>query len=219
MKKLYFVLFVLIVNLVLAQPSPLGIFDSQIDIGHPRLAGAGKYDAATHSYDVKGSGYNIWAARDEFHFVYKRIKGDFTATANFDFLGGGATANLHKKIGWMLRQSTDEKAEQVSAVEQGDGVTLLQWRSQPGESMKEPDNDVYFPDKTFEIIQLQRIGKKIFMRVGRIGEAMQTVGERDMPTLNDDALLGVFVCSHDPATVEEARIWDVHIDQTALAAK
>jgi len=28
----------------------------------------------------------------------------------------------------------------------------------------------------------------------------------------------VFVCAHDPALIEEARIWDVHIDQAPAVA-
>jgi TolB protein len=218
MKKLYFILLVVTINVVLAQqPSPLGPFDAQMDIGHPKITGSGKYDPVTHSFDIKGSGYNIWFARDEFHFVYKRIKGDFTATANFDFTG--TTGNAHRKIGWMLRESTDEKSMSINAVEHGDGLTVLQWRSANGDAMKDPDDEIFYPEKTFETVQLQRIGKKLIMRVGRIGEALQTVGAHDMPNMPDDALLGIFICSHDPAVTEEARVWDVHLDQPALAAK
>ena len=216
MKKLYLVLFIAIFNVVLAQPAPLGLFDAQFDVGHPKIAGSGKYDPVTHSYDIKGSGYNVWFGRDEFHYMYKKIKGDFTATANFDFLG--ATGNAHRKIGWMLRQSTDDKAMSINAVSHGDGLTVLQWRSQNGDTMKDPDDEIFFPEKTFEVVQLQRIGKRLIMRVGHVGEPLETVGSHEMPAMPDDALLGVFVCAHDPASVEEARIWDVHIDQTPVVA-
>jgi hypothetical protein len=47
---------------------------------------------------------------------------------------------------------------------------------------------------------------------------LETVGSHEMPAMPDDALLGVFVCAHDPAAVEEARIWDVHIDRTPVVA-
>ena len=214
MKKLYFILLIVAFQPAFAQTNPLGQFESSFDVGHPKNAGSAKYDPVTHSYMLKGSGYNIWFARDEFHFLFRKIKGDFTATANFDFVG--PTGNGHRKIGWMLRQSTDEKSIHISAVSHGDGLTVLQWRSATGEAMKDPEGEIFFPEKTFEVVQLQRIGKRIIMRVGHVGEPMVTVGAHEMPNMPDDALLGVFICSHDPEVTEEARIWDVHIDQPAV---
>jgi len=211
MKNLYLLLFLAAFNVVLAQPAALGLFDTQLDVGHPKNAGSGKYDSVTHTYLLKGSGYNIWFNRDEFHYLYKKIKGDFTATANFNFLG--ATGNGHRKIGWMLRQSADEKSIHISAVEHGDGLTVLQWRSLTGENMKDPEGEIFYPEKTFEVVQLQRIGKRLIMRVGHVGEPLVTVGAHEMENMPEEALLGLFICSHDPEVYEEARVWDVHIDQ------
>ena len=213
MKKLYFILLIIAFQPAFAQTNPFGQFETSLDVGHPKNAGSAKYDPVTHSYMLKGSGYNIWFARDEFHFLYKKIKGDFTATANFDFVG--PTGNGHRKIGWMLRQSTDEKSIHISAVSHGDGLTVLQWRSLTGEAMKDPEGEIFYPEKTFEVVQLQRIGKRIIMRVGHVGEPLVTVGSHEMTNMPDDALLGIFICSHDPEVTEEARIWDVHIDQPA----
>jgi TolB protein len=195
----------------MAQVDTLGLFEHHQDIGNPKIAGSAKYDPVTHTYTLTGSGYNIWFNRDEFQYLFKKIKGDFTATANFEFVGD--KGNNHRKIGWMIRESTHESAIHVSAVEHGDGLTVLQWRSVQGENMKDPDGEIFFPDKGFEVIQLQRIGKKIIMRVGHIGEPLKTVGAHTMSNLSDEALLGLFICSHDPAVIEKARIWDVHIEQ------
>ncbi|HEY8783392.1 MAG TPA: hypothetical protein VIM16_17325 [Mucilaginibacter sp.] len=211
MKILYFIFFVIACNSALAQTNAVGIFDHHEDIGHPKNAGSAQYDKVTHTYLLSGSGYNIWFNRDEFQFVYKKIKGDFTATANFDFVG--PTGNGHRKIGWMLRQSTDEKSIHASAVEHGDGLTVLQWRSQTGENMKDPEGEIFYPEKSFEVVQLQRIGKRLIMRVGHAGEPLKTVGSHEMDNMPDEALLGLFICSHDPEVVERARVWDVHIDQ------
>jgi hypothetical protein len=30
----------------------------------------------------------------------------------------------------------------------------------------------------------------------------------------DEALVGLFICSHDPEVVEQAKVWDVHIEVT-----
>src|ERR1700679_2266134 len=208
MKKLYFILLFFAFQSAFAQTSPFGQFETSLDIGHPKNAGSAKYDPVTHSYSLKGSGYNIWFDRDEFHFLFKKIKGDFTATTNFDFIG--PTGNGHRKIGWMLSESTHEKSIHISAVSHGDGLTVLQWRSLTGESMKDPAGEIFSPEKTFEVVQLQRIGKRIIMRVGHVGETLKTVGAHMMNNMPQEALVGLFICSHDPEVTEEAKVWDVH---------
>src|ERR1700753_3108816 len=70
-----------------AQTDTLGVFTDHMDIGNPKHKGNSQYNKETHTYTMTGSGYNIWFNRDEFQFLFKKIKGDFTATANFQFLG------------------------------------------------------------------------------------------------------------------------------------
>lgn len=197
----------------MAQLDTLGLFEHHQDIGNPKIAGSAKYDPVTHTYSLSGSGYNIWFNRDEFQYLFKKIKGDFIATANFEFIGD--KGNNHRKIGWMIRASTNESSIHVSAVEHGDGLTVLQWRAVQGENMKDPEGEIFYPDKNFEVIQLQRIGKKLIMRIGHVGEPLKTVGAHEMPDLPDEALVGLFICSHDPAVMESARVWDVHIELPA----
>src|ERR1700712_4955373 len=210
MRILYVILLIAACNTAFAQTGPVGIFENHEDIGHPKNAGSAKYDKVTHTYTLTGSGYNIWFNRDEFQYVYKKIKGDFTVTANFEFIG--AKGNDHRKIGWMIRESTDEKSIALNAVEHGDGLTAMQWRSLIGENMKDPEGEIFYPEKKFEVIQLQRKGKWLIMRVGHVGEPLKAVGAHEMPNMPEDALLGLFICSHDPEATEEARVWDVHID-------
>src|SRR5262245_36673008 len=72
-----------------ADPISLGQFEGNSDVGSPRDAGAVKYDAASQQYEIAGSGVNMWGARDEFHFVWKRLKGDFILRTRFEFVGQG----------------------------------------------------------------------------------------------------------------------------------
>jgi hypothetical protein len=217
MKLKAFIVLIFCAQAVAAQVDSLGLFARHLDIGNPKIAGSSSYDPVTHTYTMSGSGYNIWFNRDEFQYLFRKIKGDFTATANFEFIGD--KGNNHRKIGWMLRESTDDKSIHFSAVEHGDGLTVLQWRSLTGENMKDPEGEIFFPDKNFEVIQMQRIGKKVFMRVGHVGEKLKTVGAHILSNMPEEALLGLFICSHDPAVKETARIWDVHIDQGAASGK
>ena len=202
-------LIVVIAGKANAQTDTLGLFTHHQDIGHPKNAGSAKYDKETHTYTLRGSGYNIWFNRDEFQFLYKTIKGDFTATANFEFKGN--KGNNHRKVGWMLRATTHESDIHLSAVEHGDGLTVAQWRSKKGANMLDPEEEIFYPEKNFEVVQLQRIGKRIIMRVGHVGEALKTVGSHIMTNMPESALLGLFICSHDPELIEEAVVWDVRI--------
>src|ERR1700759_4846947 len=86
---------------VAAQGNPIGIFDGQDDIGKVKHAGTGTYDSKLQEYRVSGSGTNIWAMHDEFHFVWKKMKGDFILRTNAAFIGKGVEE--HRKVGWMVR--------------------------------------------------------------------------------------------------------------------
>ena len=121
----------LLSNGLLAQ-HPVGIFEDHMDIGNPKLAGDASYDDATQTYNIKGAGDNIWFNHDEYQFVYKKMKGDFILTADFDFTGDTSGAIGHRKIGWMIRESTDAGAASANACKHIDGLVVLQWRPYKG---------------------------------------------------------------------------------------
>jgi hypothetical protein len=129
---------------VTGQKAPVGIFDNNSVIGNPLKKGSAIYNVQDQCYRIKGGGYNIWFERDEFNYLYNKIKGDFILTANFSFKGQGV--NAHRKTGWMVRWNTDEKSPHISGVVHGDGLTVLQWRSTHGASMRDPQDDLFFND-------------------------------------------------------------------------
>ena len=188
-----------------------GIFRNQADIGNPKLAGSSQYDPATQTYTLKGGGYNIWFERDELHYLFNKMAGDFIVTANFQLVGEGVSA--HRKLGWMVRESEDEKAAHASAALHGDGLTVLQWRVLRGAFMRDPEDEIFTPKDNYEILQLERAGKEIIFRAAHPGEPLQEIGSQVMDNLSDSVLVGLFVCAHDPGAVEEARIWNVRIDR------
>lgn len=190
----------------------IGIFTNQADVGNPKIKGSSAYDEASQSYTLKGGGYNIWFNRDEFQYLYKKIAGDFILTANFAFTGND-TGNAHKKFGWMVRPSLDETAQQICATSHRDGLTVLQWRALRGAYMRDPEDEIPTQKKHFDIIQLERTGKTIIMRVAHAGEPLQVVGSHDMPDLPDSVFAGLFICSHDPDALAEAKVWNVRIDK------
>lgn len=193
------------------QDNSIGIFKYSTDIGHPKKGGSAQYDRASQIYTLKGSGYNIWFERDEFHYLYNKIAGDFVLTANFEFLGEGT--DPHRKTGWMVRASEDEKAAHFSTTLHGDGLTVAQWRELRGAFMRDPEDEIFSPKSHYGILQLERKGKQLIMRAAHWGEPLQEIGSHLMENMPDTVMAGLFICAHNEAVVEEARVWNVRIDR------
>lgn len=187
-----------------AQQKSVGVFDGQSDIGAVLHPGSCTYKTTTHDYEISGSGTNIWANQDEFHFVWKRIKGDFIVYARADFIGKGT--DPHRKIGWMARSSLDENAAHVSAAVHGDGLTSLQFRRAAGAATEENRATITHAD----IIQLERHGTTFTMRAAKFGEPFQTREIADV-TVGDDLYVGLFISAHNKDVVEKAMCQDVRI--------
>lgn len=201
----------LLLQSTFAQHNPIGIFDNHIDIGTPKNSGAAIYDSAAQDYRLTGAGYNIWFERDELQYAYKKLAGDFILTANFAFIGKGT--DPHRKIGWMVRESLADNAAHMSAVAHGDGLTVLQWRVVRGAFMRDPQDEIFSSKKHYQVLQLERKGKKMILRAAQVGEPLQLIGMHEMPDMPDSVFAGLFICSHNPAVTENARIWNVRIDK------
>lgn len=190
--------------------SPVGIFQQHGDIGNPKIKGNVLYNAAEQSYQLKAGGYNIWFGRDEFHYAYNKLKGDFILTANFKLLGKGM--DPHRKIGWMVRAGLQDDAVHMSAVVHGDGMTVLQWRRLRGAYMRDPQDELFARKSHAEIIQLERSGNFFIMRMAHPGEPLQEVGRTDAVDMPDEVLAGLVLCSHNTDAMEEGMAWNVRIE-------
>jgi len=188
----------------LAQAKPVGIFDGQDDIGKVKTAGTGVYNSKMQQYHVSGSGTNIWAAHDEFHFVWKKMKGDFILRTNAAFIGKGVEE--HRKIGWMVRSSLDTNSKHISAVVHGAGLTSLQFRRTTGGVTEEKK----FEMTSADVIQLERKGNTYTMSVARKGDLFVSQEISDVD-LGDDVYVGLFICAHNPAVTEKAVFNNVRI--------
>jgi len=211
MKNLLIIILAFIMNSVIAQNNRTGIFENSSDIGKPKVSGSSVYSEADQSYILKGGGYNIWFERDEFHFLFNKIEGDFILTANFEFIGKGT--NVHRKTGWMVRESIDEKASHASATLHGDGLTVLQWRVSAGAAMRDPQDEIFAKDSAYNVIQIERAGKTITMRGAKAGKPLELIGSHEMENLSGEVLAGLFICSHETDIEEQVKVWNVRIDK------
>src|ERR1035438_6126550 len=107
--------------------APLGVFEDHTDVGTVLHTGSVEYDASKRTYTIAGSGENMWFAADAFQFVWKKVSGDITLTADISFIGSGGEA--HRKAVLMIRQSLDADSPYADMARHGDGLTSLQVRS------------------------------------------------------------------------------------------
>ncbi|UCG85437.1 MAG: biopolymer transporter TolR, partial [Gemmatimonadota bacterium] len=182
----------------------LGVFDGHTDVGNPKVAGDASYDPVRQEYFVSGSGYNVWFDHDEFHFVWKRLSGDFVVRASAHFVGEGA--DPHRKRGWMVRSDLDSDATHINAVVHGDGLAALQLRRSVGGETEEVRSQVVGAD----VIQLERRGNDFVMSVARHGEPLVSEEISDL-VLGEEVYVGLFVSSHNEDVLEEAVFRNVRI--------
>ncbi len=206
LKTILFVL-TLVISLsagIYAQQKPLGLFDGNSDVGEVEKAGSATFDEASGQYSLVGSGTNMWFKRDDFHFVWKKMSGDFILTARAEFVGKGV--DPHRKMGLIVRSTLDADSTQASAVVHGDGLTALQFRREKGVDAEEIKSGINAAD----VIKLQRKGDKFIMSAARFGEPFVTTEVSDI-ALGEVVYAGLFVCSHNQNVSEKAIFKDVRM--------
>src|SRR5438034_1289622 len=187
-----------------AQEPSLGVFDGHGDVGRTRNPGSMVYDAVHEVYTIDGSGANMWADRDDFHFLWKRLRGNFILTARAQFSGAGVEP--HRKLGWTVRSALATGAPHVTAAVHGDGLAALQFRRTAGGVTEEVRSPVTGPD----VIQLERAGDGYTLSVGRFGDSLAPIRVANL-ALGDTVYVGLFVCAHNDTVVERATFHDVRI--------
>ena len=191
--------------------STVGIFDAQTDVGHVRRAGSTSYEPQRQAYMVAGSGQNMWGDHDDFHFVWKRMTGNFILSTRARFLGPGVEA--HRKIGWTVRPSLETSSPHVAAALHGDGLMSLQFRRTTGAITEEAKSHDSLPNAD-AVIQLERRDGVYIMSVARFGDTLVTQELADVK-LPDTVYVGLFVCAHNDSVVERAAFSNVRITTPA----
>jgi Tol biopolymer transport system component len=186
------------------QSTDLAPFDDHGDVGPVKHAGSAAFDATRQEFTITAAGSNMWDAHDECHFAWKRMRGDFHIQAEVELVGEGAEP--HRKLGVMMRSSLEPDAAYVDALVHGDGATALQFRRRRGEATEQ----IQAPIIGAGVVQLERRGNKLTMRVARWGEPFAS--ERSMEvSLGDEVFAGIFVCAHNADVVETGKFRNVRI--------
>src|SRR5687768_3845101 len=182
---------------------PVGIFEHHQDVGDPKLKGSVVYDKENQTYTVSGAGKNMWATEDQFHFLWKKIKGDFIIRASIKFIGKG-TAD-HRKIGIIARDKLTTDSRYADACVHGDILTSLQYRPTDGDSTDQVVLSTYHPTD----IEFERVGNTFTFSAAVFGEPYKSVTK--VMDLNEEVYAGLFICSHVEDVVEKAVFSNVQI--------
>ncbi|HTX17784.1 MAG TPA: hypothetical protein VMG34_03910 [Bacteroidota bacterium] len=191
----------------------LGIFEGHGDIGHVLMPGTVQYDSSTRTYRIGASGENMWSTKDAFHFVWKKMSGDVSLTADVRWLGTGG--NPHRKACLLIRQNLEPDAPYADAAVHGVGLTCLQYR----ESAGAPTREIIATLNAPRTVRIQKEGDYVFMSIAQEGEKIHSAGGSFKIKLSDPFYVGLGVCAHDSNAFEQAEFANVEIVNGKAQAK
>ena len=184
---------------------PVGIFDGHGDVGTVLHAGSVNYDAVKQSYDLAGSGENMWFTADAFQFVWKKVSGDVSIAADVNFVGEGK--NPHRKAVVMVRQTLDADSAYADVALHGEGLTSLQYRDEKGATTHEIQANLSAPRR----IRLEKHGDYVYMLLGKGSDSTQVAGGSIRVPIHGDYYVGIGLCSHEKDLIEKAVFTNVQL--------
>jgi len=187
----------------------VGLFSDQSDVGVVRHSGDAQFEAAREVYVISGSGANMWFTNDAFHFVWQRVSGDVSLSADVRFLD--TNEEPHRKACLMIRQSLEPDSAYVDAARHGNGLTSLQFREDKGATTSEIQSGVSAPAR----LGLQKRGDYVILSLAAAGEPLRPVGAAIRLPMQGSFYVGLGVCSHEADAV--AKVEFSHVQLTALA--
>jgi hypothetical protein len=205
--------------------TPIGLFEGQSDVGSPVIPGSASYDPATKQYTINSAGYNIWYTRDEFRFLWKKMKGDLSLAADIRF--PDPTGYGDRKAVLILRQSLDDNAKEVLVALHGLGMIQLAQRPETNLRVKDTEFRVggrglpggASPDSlvpvTAKRIGIEKHGDDFTLYVSLDGEPMHPFGPPIHLHLDSPFYAGVGFCSHLPDKSDTATISSVKLQNAA----
>lgn len=189
----------------------------QADIGNPAIAG--KMSLTNVGFDISAGGADIWGKRDEFHFRYITLKGDFDFCVQVLDL---SKANQYTKAGIMARTDLNDNSQHIyfqvfpdnSPRNKNNGGCEFQYRAEKAGEMKAiyPDPktagnqfDVAFPNTW---IRLKRSGDVFESYIGNDNKSWKLYSTFTLKMPNE-LFVGQAVTSHSATSATTAKFGSV----------
>ncbi len=195
-----------------APAASVGIFENHGDVGTVLHEGSVEFDAVKRSYTIAGSGENMWLGSDAFQFVWKKMSGDVTLTADISFLGKGV--NEHRKAVLMIRDSLDADSPYADVALHGSGLTSLQFREVKGASTHTIQANISAPKR----LRIEKRGAYFSLWLADEKGEFRLASGSTRIALKEPFYVGIGVCSHDKGVVEKAVFSNVELTAAAPTA-
>jgi hypothetical protein len=188
---------------------PIGIFEGQSDIGAALVPGSSSYNPATKQYTIASAGYNIWYSRDEFRYLWKKSKGDFSFAADVNF--PDTAGYFDRKAVLVIRESLDDDSKEAMIALHGGGLIHLAYRAEKGENLKE----MKVNKRGALRIGIEKRGDSFTIFLSMHGEPMQQLGGTVPLHFSEPFYIGIGFCSHQPITVDKTILSNVVLENEA----
>ena len=139
---------------------------------------------------IWGAGSDIWADRDEFHFVHRPAVGDFVERGVLTEL---VAPSRYAKAGWMLRAGDAPDDAHVFVHAFPDGRVMLAWRPRKGEQTQERTLAISTPPVGLGV---ERTGERVFVTYTDGEGAWRREPAPAVAALAAGGLVGMVVGSH-----------------------
>ena len=179
------------------QAAPVGEFEQSTDIGKITVAGSAEFLPATRQYRLTGSGLNMWAKEDAFHFLHKKLSGDLSFTMDVAWPEPGKEP--HRKACALVRATLDADSPYVDVAVHGDGLIELQYRKVKGGETYGIRTPILAP----ATVKLERDADVFTVSVAKKGGPFQPVGALSL-ALPDPVYVGLGVSAHNSKNRETA---------------
>jgi len=180
-------------------------FEGHQDIGTVLHPGSVEYADGKATVRITAGGENIWGTADAMHYLYKKVSGDVSLTAEISF--PTTTGDPHKKAVLMIRQSLDADSAYADAAVHLSGLTSLQSREAKGAPTHEVQGAQTLPKK----VRITKIGQYFFMSIAGDGEELHPAGGSMKVPLQEPFYIGLGVSAHNKDAIETAVFRNVAI--------
>ena len=177
-------------------------------IGDVGAAGSVQFSKQDGKFTVKGSGADIWAQADAFHFVWQPVTGDCEIVARVMSM---QSAKPMAKIGLMIRADLSKDASHGGVfVSAGNNAQFISRKTagKPSTDKKKPG--VPLP----HWLKVARQGATIIGYESADGQTWTEVGREALDGIEGTAFVGLAVSSHVKSQLATAQFTDVRVQKT-----
>src|SRR5262245_26509298 len=191
----------------------LGVFEGQADVGTVVPAGTGSFNPRTGVYTLTAAGANTWYHVDNFHYLWKKVSGDFVLTADVAFppVAYGHQPDPHRKGILMFRQTLDAGGRYIGAAWHGSGLMELKFRRERGDSSEDVEINTSAP----KTVRIEKRGDVFTMLLSMNGEPLHQVGAAVTLHLQEPFYIGLGAVSHDVNTTDKVEFSRVALERPA----